>query len=188
MKLIVGLGNPGKEYENTRHNAGFLVVNEIASRFRFPSFVFESKFYAEISKGAISGAKVILSKPQTLMNNSGKSVKSILCYYKIDLKSVVIIHDDLDIALGSHRISKNRGSAGHRGVESVIDCVGTKDFARIRIGIGIENRKASTENFVLEEFKKEEMVEIGKAIERIVDDLELGLDKNTQKKTGFVLC
>ncbi len=169
MKLIIGLGNPGKEYEKTRHNAGFLALDKIAGNFQFPISNFNSKFNAEISQGIINNEKIILAKPMTFMNNSGQAVQAISDYYKIDLENIIVIHDDLDIPLGEFKISKNKNSGGHKGVQSIIDCLGTKDFTRIRIGIDSErNKKIPTEKFVLEKFDGEEMGEIEKVMNEIV--------------------
>ena len=168
MKLIIGLGNQGEEYQKTRHNTGFLAVNKIADNFQFPISNFNSKFNAEISQGMINNEKVILVKPQTFMNNSGQAVKAILDYYKINPEDIIVIHDDLDIPLGEFKISKNKNSGGHKGVQSIIDCLGTKDFTRIRIGIDAErNKKIPTEKFVLEKFNEEEMREIERVIEEV---------------------
>ena len=170
MKLIIGLGNPGEEYQKTRHNAGFLAVDKIVSQCSdIPTFNFRPKFKAEISQGIINNKKVILVKPMTFMNNSGQAVQAVLDYYKINPKNIIIIHDDLDIPLGEFKISKNKNSGGHKGVQSIIDCLGTKDFMRIRIGIDTErNKKIPTEKFVLEKFNEEEMRKIEGAIEEIV--------------------
>ena len=168
MKLIIGLGNPGEEYKKTRHNAGFLAVNKIANNFRFPVSSFQSKFNAEISQGIIDEEKIILAKPQTFMNNSGQAVKAIIDYYKIKPEDIIVIHDDLDILLGEYKISKNKNSGGHKGVQSIIDYLGTKDFTRIRIGIGIENKKTPTEKFVLERFGEDEMGIVEGVIEEII--------------------
>jgi len=171
MKLIIGLGNPGEEYKKTRHNAGFLAVNKIADNFQFSIFNFQSIFNAQISKGIIDSEKVILIKPQTFMNESGKAVRAVLDYYKINLENIIVIHDDLDITLGEYKISKNKNSGGHKGVQSVIDHLGTKDFMRIRIGIEIENRKIPTEKFVLNNFTKDEMKIIEKVINEICEEI-----------------
>ena len=183
MKLIIGLGNPGEQYEKTRHNTGFLAVDKIAEDFQFPSFEFHRTFNAEISKDMINGEKVILVKPQTFMNNSGETVKAILDYHGIELESIVVIHDDLDIVIGEYKISKNRGSAGHRGVQSIMSYLGTEDFTRVRIGIGInykglavlfeeeDRKKIPIEKFVLQRFSDEGMIEIEKVIENIADNI-----------------
>jgi peptidyl-tRNA hydrolase, PTH1 family len=171
MKLIIGLGNPGEEYKKTRHNAGFLAVDKIADNFQFSIFNFQSIFNAEITNEIFENEKVILIKPQTFMNNSGQAVKAVLNYYKIDLKDIIIIHDDLDIPLGEYKISKNKNSGGHKGVQSVIDNLGTKDFTRVRIGVEIENRKIPTEKFVLEKFSKDEMGVVENVIEEICGEI-----------------
>ena len=183
MKLIIGLGNPGEKYEKTRHNTGFLAVDKIADNFQFPSFEFHRTFNAEISKDMINGEKVILVKPQTFMNNSGETVKAILDYYGIELESIVVIHDDLDIVIGEYKISKNRGSAGHRGVQSIMSYLGTEDFTRVRIGIGInykglavlfeeeDRKKIPIEKFVLQRFSDEGMIEIEKVFGNIADNI-----------------
>ena len=171
MKLIIGLGNPGEEYKKTRHNAGFLTINKIADSFKFPVSSFQSKFNAEISEGIIDDEKIILVKPLTFMNNSGQAVKAIMDYYKIDLENIIVIHDDLDILLGEYKIIKDRNSAGHKGVQSIIDYLGTKDFTRIRIGIAVENKKTPTEKFVLERFDKDEMEVVEGVIEEITDNI-----------------
>ncbi len=183
MKLIIGLGNPGEKYEKTRHNAGFLAVDKIADNFQFPFFEFHRTFNAEISRDMIGSEKIILVKPQTFMNNSGEAVKAILDYYKMGPESIIVIHDDLDIAIGEYKVSKNRGSAGHRGVQSIIDYFGTKDFTRARIGIGInyrglavlfeeeDRKKIPIEKFVLQRFSDEEMLELEKVFDKIASNI-----------------
>ncbi len=168
MKLIIGLGNPGEEYEKTRHNAGFLAVDKIVSNSEYQLLSVKQKFNAEISQGAINNEKTILAKPQTFMNNSGQAARAILDYYKINAEDIIVIHDDLDIPLGEFKISKNKNSGGHKGVQSIIDHLGTKDFMRIRIGINVENKKTPTEKFVLGRFGEDEMGEIEGVIKEIV--------------------
>ena len=168
MKLIIGLGNPGKEYEKTRHNAGFLTVNKLVSSIKYQVLNAQSKFNTEISKGTLNNEKILLIKPQTFMNNSGQSVKAVLDYYKIKPEDIIVIHDDLDIPIGEYKISKNKNSGGHKGVQSIIDHLGTKDFTRIRIGIMTENKKTPTERFVLERFNKDEMEIVDGVINKIV--------------------
>ncbi|MCK4553938.1 aminoacyl-tRNA hydrolase [Candidatus Parcubacteria bacterium] len=180
MKLIIGLGNPGEKYEKTRHNAGFLTVDKLVSSSKYPGLSTQSKFNAEISQGTIDDEKIILAKPQTFMNNSGQAVKAIVDYYKIDLENIIVIHDDLDIPLGEYKISKNKNSGGHKGVQSIIDYLGTKDFTRTRIGIGVQDLscKIPTEKFVLEKFSGKEMGIVEEVIEKIVNmeirKLEIG--------------
>ena len=172
MKLIIGLGNPGNEYKKTRHNVGFLTVDKIISSFDFPPISMQAKFNAEISNGIINEEKVILAKPQTFMNLSGQAVRGIVDYYKIATEDVIVIQDDLDIAIGKYKISKNRNSGGHKGVQSIIDHLGTKDFTRIRIGIEVDDCKVPVEKFVLEKFGKDEMKVVDEIIEKVSNEID----------------
>jgi peptidyl-tRNA hydrolase, PTH1 family len=161
MKLIVGLGNPGKQYEKTHHNSGFIILDELKSIFNFPDFIFEKKFNAEATEGKINEEKIILAKPQTFMNLSGTSVRSILDFYKISSEDLIVIHDDVDIEFGKIRTSEDSGAAGHNGVQNIIDNIGTQKFKRFRIGtLGEEKRKElkmPVDDFVLQKFSDEEM-------------------------------
>jgi PTH1 family peptidyl-tRNA hydrolase len=172
MKIIVGLGNIGKDYERTRHNAGFMALDVIARGFGFDAFRHEDKFEAEIAEGGIGGEKVILVKPQTFMNASGRAASKVLCFYKQGPQDLLVLHDDLDIPLGEYRASFGSRSAGHKGVQSIIDCVGTQDFKRLRIGIKIPDRKIPTERYVLANFTKEEMGMIEKVIASFPEAIE----------------
>ena len=167
MKLIIGLGNPGNKYQETRHNIGFMVIDKIATNFQFSIFNFKLIFNAEISEKILKDEKIILVKPQTFMNNSGHTVKTIIDYYKIPIKDIIVIHDDIDLDLGEIKMQQDRSSAGHNGVQSIIDSIGTKDFTRIRIGIKPINKEISidTEKFVLQKFTKEEEI-VQKTIEK----------------------
>ncbi len=174
MYLIVGLGNPGKEYANTPHNAGFMALDEFQKEHSFPDFKLSKKHSSLISEGILNQVKVVLAKPQTFMNNSGKAVQSLL---KLGLSktkpSLVVIHDDIDISLGKVKVSKGSGSAGHKGVESIIQALGTKDFTRIRIGICPENGKPeNVEDFVLRSFQKSELPLLQSALQNAIQTLE----------------
>src|SRR3990167_2216195 len=138
MKLIIGLGNPGKEYEKTRHNVGFLAVEKIAQDLQFSKWKMEKKLEAEVCRGFIASCceDVILAKPQTFMNLSGRAVQLLTTYYKLHTNDVLIVHDDLDLELGTLKLSYGSGSAGHNEIQSIIDTLGTKDFWRLRMGIG----------------------------------------------------
>jgi len=149
MKAIVGLGNPGKKFEKTRHNVGFLVIENLKLKIEnFSDWENNKKLLSEISEGEIANQKIILIKPQAFMNNSGKSVKMLNTKYKIQDTNLFVIHDDIDIPLGKIRISKGRSSAGHKGIESIIKELGTKNFVRFRIGIkpekGDEDKSSSS--------------------------------------------
>lgn len=135
MKIIIGLGNPGKEYEHTRHNAGFLTVDKIAENFDW-RFKDHADLEAEIAEAAINDQKLVLAKPTTFMNNSGRSVIKILNYFKASRDDLIIVHDDADLPIGEIRWKDQGSSAGHRGVQSIIDALGSNAFARARIGVG----------------------------------------------------
>lgn len=134
MFLIIGLGNPEKDYGNTRHNMGFNVINKIAQKYNIE--INRTKFKALFGSGNINNEKVILLKPQTFMNLSGESVKEAIDFYKLDLENVLIIYDDIDLAPGKIRIKKNGGPGTHNGMKSIVQHLGTENFARLRIGIG----------------------------------------------------
>ena len=156
MILIVGLGNPGKEYENTRHNVGFQVVENLAGKF-FAAFIEESRFKAQTSAFDLDGMRVILAKPQTFMNNSGRSVKLLASFFKIAPENIIMVHDEIDLPLGTVRASKDAGAAGHNGVASVIEHLGS-DLERVRVGIEnrSEHRVPPTDAYVLQSFTAEE--------------------------------
>ena len=134
MKIIAGLGNPGKEYEHTRHNMGFDVIDELARRWKVTLWKEDMK--AEIGQSVVNGEKVLLVKPLTYMNNSGEAVGAIARYYKVDLDDIYIICDDLDLPPGKTRIRKKGASGGHNGIKNIIAHLGTQDFPRIKIGTG----------------------------------------------------
>ena len=156
MYLIIGLGNPGEKYANTRHNAGFMALDAFAQTYEFPEFKLDKKSNSLLSKGTFEEENLLLTKPQTMMNNSGETVKSLYTKYKIqDTRYAVVIHDDIDLPIGKIKISVGSGSAGHKGVESIIQHLKTNDFIRIRIGIQPERGKPQeVEKFVLKTFTK----------------------------------
>jgi len=179
MKLIVGLGNPGKEYENTPHNAGFIIIEEIKKEVAEKNnWEFNKKFDAEIIKSEIEDEKIILAKPQTFMNNSGETVAKIVAYYKIKPEDIIIVHDDLDIPLGKLRIKEEGSSAGHNGIESVIQVLGTRKFIRVRIGIEKTNKKIPSEKYVLQKIKSlENLLNAKKAAEAVLAIVKNGVGK-----------
>ena len=172
MLLIVGLGNPGKKYEGTRHNAGFAVIEKLRERWDFPVFEFGKKFDASLSKGKFKEKEIILAKPETFMNLSGQAVKNLMDFYKLYSKDILVIHDDLDIPLGEFRVATDSGSAGHNGVENIIDLVGTKTFRRIRIGIRPEEGILDATNFVLQKFSQDEMKMLNGLSENMMEAIE----------------
>lgn len=172
MKIIIGLGNPGQQYHLTRHNIGFVFLDELQKQWNFPEFVFQKKFNAELSREKFQEEDVILVKPRTFMNASGEVVKNLLDFYKLLPKDILVIHDDLDIPMGSYKIAANSSSAGHNGVQNIIDRLGTHEFQRIRIGIGQAKEEApvcrvDAHDFVLGKFSEEEMEKI-KSIEPLI--------------------
>ena len=184
MILIVGLGNPSKKFEKTRHNVGFRVVNEFAKKNNFPDFKISKKFNALISEGEFNNEKVILAKSQTFMNLSGKAVKKLVSSFRFQVSGLWVVHDDIDLPLGKIRIVKNRGSAGHKGVESIIRAINSKNFVRFRIGIKsqkIENRKQKVEVFVLQKFNKDEEKIIKEVTQKTVEEIEFSLKEGLEK-------
>lgn len=170
--VIVGLGNIGKEYENTHHNAGFMAIEQVAKANNL-TFLLEKKFQAYICEYFFEGKKHYLVKPTTYMNNSGLAVKSILDYYNLSQKDLIVIYDDLDLPLGQIRI-RNSGSAGtHNGMKSIVNMLGTQEFARIRIGIA-KQKEINTIDYVLSKFSKNEMSTINESLKKfpnIIDEL-----------------
>ncbi len=165
--MIAGLGNPGEKYSRTRHNIGFMVVDEIASKkaLKFS----KSRFDAEYLNFSFNKEKIFLVKPQSYMNNSGFPIQKLTAYFKIGIPDIIIVHDDIDLPSGRIRISKNRGHGGHNGVRSIIRALGTKDFIRVRIGIADPQQHNSTTGYVLGKFSKKERANIDKLIEKAAD-------------------
>ncbi len=176
MKLIIGLGNPGKKYEKTRHNVGFMVLDELhkkLSEYQISSWELNKKFNAEICGCTIQGQKIILAKPQTFMNDSGMSVGLIGHFYKIAPSDLIVVHDEKDLKLGDLKIQTDRGHAGHNGVRSIIEHLHTQNFTRIRVGVASENEKKmqDTAKFVLQKFGLFEKGKLKESIERAVQEL-----------------
>lgn len=182
MFLIVGLGNPGKKYKNNRHNIGFRILDEFQRENDFLDFKLVKKFNSLISQGKISGKKILLVKPQTFMNKSGNAVKTLTNFYKITRTGLVVIHDDIDLPLGKIKIIKSRGSAGHKGVESIIRELRTKNFVRIRVGIQPQKGKPKNpEKFVLQKFTKTEEKIVKKIIKKTCQALKTALTEGLEK-------
>jgi len=176
MKLIVGLGNPGKEYDGTRHNFGFAVLDALAKKNNV-TFSLNKKFKSEICELFINGEKIILAKPQTFMNKSGESVREIVGYFNISNDRVWVIHDDIDLEIGNVRVRKNGSSGGHKGIQSIMDNLGTENFVRFRLGIKSEHCDfLSTEEVVLQRFCKEEEKPMNEAVDKAVAEIEKAID------------
>jgi len=187
MILVAGLGNPGKKYRNTRHNIGFRILDEFQKENNFPTFKLVRKFNSLISKREFSSKEILLAKPQTFMNNSGKAIKLLIRNKKAMAKltrieNLWVVHDDIDLPLGKIRISKARGSAGHKGVESIIRELGTKNFVRIRIGIQPKSGKPrNPEKFVLQNFTKKEEKILKEVIKKTSQALKTALREGLEK-------
>ncbi len=169
MKLIVGLGNIGKEYENTRHNMGFMLVDRYLE-YRNITDKFKEKFNAMYVETTINNEKVIFIKPTTYMNNSGIAVRAFVDFYKLSSEDILVISDDLDLDLGKFRLRRNGSSGGHNGLKSIISHLGTDDFKRLRIGIS--NDKDDVINYVLSKFSKKELNEIDEMFNTLVNVLD----------------
>lgn len=155
MFIIAGLGNPDRQYEGTRHNAGFDVIDRIADKYNIA--VDARKHRALIGKGIIEGQKVILAKPQTYMNLSGESIRSLTDYFKIDLEhELLVIYDDINLEPGQLRIREKGSAGGHNGIKNIIACLGTQIFPRIRVGVGAKPSKYDLADYVLGHFSKAE--------------------------------
>jgi len=194
MIIIIGLGNPGEKFKNTRHNVGFMVLDKFAEKNNFPEFKLSKKFNAEISSAFAEasadreGKKILLVKPQTFMNESGKSVRAITKPYTLDPKPLlVVVHDDIDLPIGKIKIVQERGSAGHKGVESIIKSIGNENLIRIRIGIKPEQYRRpvhgtkKAKNLVLKKFSPGEQEILNQTITKTAEVLDFlikeGLDK-----------
>lgn len=169
MKLVVGLGNPGEKYKNTRHNIGFIVIENLKEN--FSGWKINKKINAEISEGKIDNEKVLLLKPQTFMNNSGRAVAAAANFYKIKTGDILVIHDDIDLPLGKIRVKKDGSSGGHQGVESIISSLGTENFIRLKIGVGSITRPKTFDaaKFVLKNFSKTENKTVNEAIKKATE-------------------
>ena len=167
MYIIVGLGNPEKDYANTRHNMGFQVINKIAEQYEIE--VTKSKFKGLYGTGTIEGEKVILLKPQTFMNLSGESVVEVMNFYKISEEELIVIYDDIDINPGSIRIRKNGSAGTHNGMKSIISCIGTENFCRVRVGIGKPKEHVDMITHVIGHISDDELKSLNEGVEIAVD-------------------
>jgi PTH1 family peptidyl-tRNA hydrolase len=154
MYLIVGLGNPGSRYQFTRHNIGFMVLEKLAAQLEVD--LKQKSFDALWNRGKVAGINVILAMPQTYMNLSGNAARKLLAYFKVDISNLIVIHDDLDLPFGAVRLKAGGGDAGHKGLKSIITCLGSADFMRVRMGIGKPLDKSRVEDYVLQRFDSEE--------------------------------
>ncbi len=171
IKLVVGLGNPGREYERTRHNVGWWVIDELSERIGFS--LNREKFKGLYGETRVNDQKVIFLKPLTYMNRSGESVSQFVRFFKLKPSEVLLIYDDLDLPLGKVRFREKGSSAGHRGVQSVIETLGTQEIPRIKIGIGRPATKEEVVDYVLSPFSEEELPQVKEAVKRAADCVEM---------------
>jgi PTH1 family peptidyl-tRNA hydrolase len=172
IRLIVGLGNPGREYEDTRHNAGFWWVDELARAHQF-NFRDEAKFHGLAARGKMQSHELYLLKPQTFMNVSGRGVGALAQFYKITPAEILVVHDELDLPPGSAKLKLGGGHGGHNGLKDIIAHLGSRDFWRLRIGIGHPGDRAEVANFVLNAPRREERELIDLAMQRALDVAQL---------------
>jgi peptidyl-tRNA hydrolase, PTH1 family len=186
--LIVGLGNPGKKYEATRHNVGFRTVEELARRYGLTFGKTERK--AQVASGVIRGKKVILAKPQTFMNVSGEAVRALVDFYKVPLERLVVVHDDLDIPFGTLRLRASGSAGGQNGMKSIIQHLGTQNFARVRYGIGRPPGRMNPADYVLTGFTGDDQITARLIVDRAADAVETwltdGIDLAMTRYNGSV--
>jgi PTH1 family peptidyl-tRNA hydrolase len=168
--LVVGLGNPGREYRETRHNVGFMLADRLAARMGVTFGRLELK--ALIAKGELAGRKLILAKPQTYMNLSGQSVSSLVRFYKIPMENLLVAYDDVDLPFGVLRLRPGGGSAGQKGMASIIQSLGGQSFSRLRIGIGRPPGRMDAADYVLQKFSKSEQEQLDEILDRAADAVQ----------------
>lgn len=181
MFLIIGLGNPGKEYEKTKHNAGFRTVDFLAGKYDLEWTDESKKMLSEAASGKMDSKKIILAKPLTFMNNSGKAVSLLTKRYMLNAKRCLVVHDDSDLPLGKIKISFGKSSGGHKGVESIIKALKTKEFWRIRLGIQSSKKHIQAEKLVLQKFKPEEEKVFVKVVKTAAQALEIMILESPEK-------
>ncbi len=188
MKLIIGLGNPGRDYAGTRHNIGFGVITRISEQYQIPLGSREHK--AVCGKGFVGGEKVLLAQPQTFMNLSGESVRSLADYYKVEPEDIIVAYDDIDLEVGQIRIRRKGSAGGHNGIKSIISHLGTNEFPRVKIGVGAKPQGGDLARHVLGRFSREEEKKMGEvldvavqAVETIVsEDIESAMNRFNAKQ------
>lgn len=171
MFVIVGLGNPGKKFDHTRHNAGFEVLDYFAAQNNFPEFELSKKYASLISESG----EVLLAKPQTLMNDSGRAVKKLIRPYPLDPSPLIVVHDDIDMELGKIKLVKDSGSGGHKGVESIIQALGNNNFMQLKLGVATGPEKA--EEVVLKKFSSQEYETVRQSIQNCAEMLKKIIDE-----------
>ena len=184
MYLIVGLGNPGAEYQRTRHNIGFMFLDYLAERHQLTFAT--SKWKAEVVKGRMFGETVVLVKPQTFMNLSGTAVAAVVGFYRIPVENVLVVHDELDLELGRVKMVVDRGPGGHNGVRSLIEHLGGKNFVRLRVGIGRPPGQAGAASYVLSRFTADELAALEQDFRQLEEGVEAFLLKGAAAAMNLV--
>jgi PTH1 family peptidyl-tRNA hydrolase len=183
VKLVAGLGNPGTRYRMSRHNAGFMVLDQLALQQNIS--IDQNLFDAHVGKGKIAGDSVLLAQPQTFMNLSGTAIRKLAEYFRIDIENIIIVHDDLDLPFQTIRLKSDGGHGGHKGLISIMDHLGGREFLRVRFGIGKPARKTMVEAYVLEPFSAEETICLPqltqKAAEAVSDIISSGMPASMNK-------
>jgi len=187
--LIVGLGNPGRDYKENRHNVGFMLVDRLSVRWDARNMKIQSK--AIVISTRWEGRKLLLAKPQTYMNLSGTSVQGLLKFYKLPLENLLIAHDDLDLPFGALRIRPGGGPGGQRGVEDIINRLGTQDYARLRVGIDRPPGRMDPANYVLQDFPSKDLIALSQVLDRAADAVQAwileGLNPAMNKFNGSIV-
>jgi PTH1 family peptidyl-tRNA hydrolase len=184
VKLIVGLGNPGREYAETRHNVGFMVISRMAEELGIRAQ--KSAQGALIGEGRLGGDRIILAQPQTYMNRSGEPVSALMRVYGLEPAELLVICDDLDLSVGSLRLKSRGGDGGHKGLRSIINNLGTNEFSRLRIGVGRPSSKDETNDYVLTGFDKDEQILLKEGIEAAVTGIRQWLFEGVEKAMNRV--
>ena len=175
ITMVAGLGNPGREYARTRHNIGFLVIDELASRASLD--LKNVRFDAQWVKGSLVQQQVLLMKPQAYMNRSGFPIQKLSSYFKIHISDIIVVHDDLDLPYGRIRVAYNRGHGGHNGIRSIIDAFGEKKFYRVRVGVGRPHSSSGAVGHVLGKFSPEEIADLDDVVATATDACMTILEK-----------
>ncbi|MFA9413898.1 MULTISPECIES: aminoacyl-tRNA hydrolase [unclassified Streptococcus] len=182
VKLIVGLGNVGSKYDQTRHNVGFMAIDRLVKDLD-ATFTEDKTFKAYIAKSVINGQKVYFVKPTTYMNNSGLAVRAILAFYNIDLKDLIVIYDDLDMEVGKIRFRQKGSAGGHNGIKSIIAHIGSQEFDRIKIGIGRPKPNVAVVNHVLTRFDQDDYITILNTLDKVDSAVKFYLQTKDFEKT-----
>lgn len=182
VKMIVGLGNPGSKYEKTKHNIGFMAIDNIVKNLDI-TFTDDKNFKAQIGSTFINHEKVYFVKPTTFMNNSGIAVKALLTYYNIDITDLIVIYDDLDMEISKLRLRSKGSAGGHNGIKSIIAHIGTQKFNRIKVGIGRPLKGMTVINHVMGQFNTEDNIAISLTLDRVVNAVKFYLQENDFEKT-----